>query len=509
MRLTTGRYFLLVWMLLTFMKRSYAQTDQVLGNWVLVEHLHQWYGDYNRKDSNLFHGQLYRSIQFNPNGTLTVFTDHHVVNGTWKIDSEKYGFSMDVWEDPFINGSQWMDGLPFHNGKLNLSESIFPLYNYKTTKSPYRYGNSHRSTYIRDVDTMHYRIDTLKASELYREGMRMLKSHPDDASVTNIFIEANRYRPCYYSKAYFSIAHFMPKENKDAIRYLDVMLLLDPYNIDGLRERAKRNASIGNLSQAMDDINLILLVDPRQEDLFSMREQVFIQLGEKAKEFRNENVSLEDTLKAAALYNKAKRLLDTSITKYVLYEGPIWNRQVINLYKKAGKYRPRYYWESYFAEAFSYIEPRSFYWDGNYYRRKNDQIKWLDTAIFLAPYNAFLYEQRAATKSYDNDNDVLGDKNMQLLLDSNKRWVYQYRVDVLIKLGLYIEALRDLDKIDELDTNRNAYRYYERGVCLYEMGEKEKACEEFTRAINAGYYSHPDRYLKLCGIKTKYDEQEE
>jgi predicted negative regulator of RcsB-dependent stress response len=75
-----------------------------------------------------------------------------------------------------------------------------------------------------------------------------------------------------------------------------------------------------------------------------------------------------------------------------------------------------------------------------------------------------------------------------------------------LRIGMVEDAL-DYSSKSLLNDNTNAYAFKIKGECLLQMDEKEKACAEFTKAIQMGYSVtyDPEEIIKLvlksCGFE--------
>ena len=124
-------------------------------------------------------------------------------------------------------------------------------------------------------------------------------------------------------------------------------------------------------------------------------------------------------------------------------------------------------------------------------KKYSDSFWSFDEAIKLAPNFSLAYENRG-NLNYDLENyeDAINDYTKALQLDVMfPKHVYMRRGNCYYNLGKYTEARWDYSTVVDLD-KYNAEAYFKLGIVYTDLGDDEKAFENFEKAKKLGYFKN-------------------
>lgn len=240
-----------------------------------------------------------------------------------------------------------------------------------------------------------------------------------------------------------------------------------------------------------------------------------------------ENDKIEDAIatfvKATDLYKNNLELLQTLASTYQLAEQ---NDKAIEIYKNCIELDPNNFM-NYFEIGWIYNDIVSY----------EEAIPYLTKAIDLNtdPSNYKLYEERiTSNKGLKNYTAVLNDYQKLVEIDPTD-WRYYYEMgyifidtgnyeraieqlskaismnetatDALYERGYanekakkYTQAIDDYNKTIELEAGGEPDRIYlHLGDCYFELGQKEKACTNYQKALDRNVSEATIRILEKCG----------
>lgn len=120
-------------------------------------------------------------------------------------------------------------------------------------------------------------------------------------------------------------------------------------------------------------------------------------------------------------------------------------------------------------------------------------------------YGAAFYEKARFTLQYFNDPEsASNDVNKAIELDPGLPGVYSIRGMIRIGDENYLAAIDDLTKAINKDPN-DTHALFNRGLAEYNLGMKEKACNDWEKAGNLGHYKSIKYSSRYCsGTNRKY-----
>jgi tetratricopeptide (TPR) repeat protein len=478
----------LLLLLLAFLANVNSQTNNLIGNWVMLKHT--IYDTTLSCYKNVFQGQVYRSIQFNSNGTLRYFDNNKEYNGIWSTKGRK--FTMTYSGEDFSEGHSFsVNSLYFTSGDMPILERIPILYGEPANNDIYitdidSFLNRDEiigdSYYYKDIDTIFDHIDLSQAEACYNLGIEKVIKNPNDTSAITDFKNAIKLRPYSYGLAYLWIVRLSNIDNNNSLQLLNLALNLIPDHVSIHLEIAKRKMGEGKRTEALGNLNWAILLEPDNDSIELIRNTLFNDITKTRKDYGITYLKEEDTLKAAMLYLKAIDYLKTCDNC----------SKVEPVFEKINKLRPNYYWEAY-------------YWTNNFHNwKKYDPTKAIENltiAISLSPSNAECYFARSSAKNKLGDYiGAIEDANMAILLNPKVSFYYSYRAKILAEeFDLVNFAIEDLTKAIELNS-ADGVAYHTRGNYYYYIGNYEKACNDLKIAKETGNYYSGDKAWKKCGL---------
>ena len=89
------------------------------------------------------------------------------------------------------------------------------------------------------------------------------------------------------------------------------------------------------------------------------------------------------------------------------------------------------------------------------------------------------------------------DINKSIILDSDNPWAYRNKGIFYQMKGDHESAIRLLSQALEMDENVDRVHFY-LGISHEQRQEKDKACQHFQSALDAGDKEAAERYRKEC-----------
>lgn len=273
------------------------------------------------------------------------------------------------------------------------------------------------------------------------------------------------------------------KEGKyqTSITYVDQALQKDNSEPEFYVLRAKANYKIGNKVLAMDDLNKSLELS-NNFSAFHLRGKLYLEKNEleKAKiDFRN---AYELNSESADL------LFDLGYLEFMNGE----NQLALDYYTKASGYDSR--------------NPATYVNIGNLYAMMGNSKVAIDNyskALVLDTTDGIAYYNRANEKMLLGDfNGAIEDYENSLLIDSTNIGTLFVLAEAKIKVNNISGALSNYNSIINLDST-SAKAYYLRGTAEIVLEEYDKACVDFKKAGERGYFDAYEMIKKYCDPKKK------
>ena len=245
--------------------------------------------------------------------------------------------------------------------------------------------------------------------------------------------------------------------------------------------RARANYKIGNKDLAMDDLNKSLDLSNNFSALH-LRGKLYLEKNEleKAKiDFRN---AYELNSESADL------LFDLGYLEFMNGE----NQLALEYYTNASKYDSR--------------NPATYVNIGNLYAMMGNSKVAIDNyskALVLDTTDGIAYYNRANEKMLLGDFDgAIEDYENSLLIDSTNISTLFILAEAKIKVKNVSGALSNYNSIINLDST-SAKAYYLRGTTEIVLEEFDKACVDFKKAGERGYFDAYEMIKKYCDPKKK------
>ena len=245
--------------------------------------------------------------------------------------------------------------------------------------------------------------------------------------------------------------------------------------------RAKANYKIRNKNLAMDDLNKSLELEDNFNALH-LRGKLFLENSDlkKAKvDFRN---AYELNSESADL------LFDLGYLEYLNGE----NQLALDYYTKASKYDSG--------------NPATYVNIGNLYAMMGNSKVAIDNyskALVLDTTDGIAYYNRANEKMILGDfNGAIEDYESSLIIDSTNISTLFILAEAKTKIDNVIGALNNYNLIINLDST-SAKAYYLRGNAEITLEEYDKACVDFKKAGEQGYFDAYEMIKKYCDPKKK------
>lgn len=264
-----------------------------------------------------------------------------------------------------------------------------------------------------------------------------------------------------------------------AIHYANQEIIVDPYNADAFLISGKAYSRLNEKEKAFENFNKAVNLSPGDETYFSrgLEHLKNNALTEAVHDF-NKSIS----------YNNTNRevLFTRAYTKSLMedFEGAIED------YKKTIELDP-----SYFA-AYTNL--------GNIYGRlgyEQEALACFSMAIGIQPNNPDGYFNRGNQKLIMNDlSGGIEDLEKSLMIDDKNISALFLLSELKIKANDNLGSFEVLNRILSLEESPKAL--YLRGTIYLKLEDKLKACNDFNRAGELGYYDAYEMINKYC-VKSK------
>jgi tetratricopeptide (TPR) repeat protein len=138
----------------------------------------------------------------------------------------------------------------------------------------------------------------------------------------------------------------------------------------------------------------------------------------------------------------------------------------------------------------------------NYLIKRNLESAYTDYIAAIAAdstYGAAYYEKaRFVLQHFEDRRSASSDIDDAIRLDPQLPGVYTIRGTMRIESQNYLQAIRDFDKALEKDS-KDASALFNRGLANYNLGMKDKACNDWQKATNMGHYKAVRYISRYCG----------
>lgn len=273
------------------------------------------------------------------------------------------------------------------------------------------------------------------------------------------------------------------KEGKyqTAITYVDRAIEIDKDEAEFYILRAKANYKIGNKLYAMDDINKSIELEDNFS-AFHLRGKLFLE--------GNELDNAKQDLRNAYQLNpeSADLLFDLGYLEYLNGE----NQLALDYYIKSAEYDLK--------------NPNTYVNIGNLYAMMGDSKTAIDNyskALLLDTTDGIAYYNRANEKMLLGDFiGAIEDYKSSLQIDSTNTNTLFVLAEAKIKVNNIDGALTNYNSIIILDSTL-AKAYYMRGAAEIVLEEYDKACKDFKKAGDLGYFDAYEMIKKYCDPKKK------
>ncbi|MEH2160263.1 MAG: tetratricopeptide repeat protein [Nostoc sp.] len=271
-----------------------------------------------------------------------------------------------------------------------------------------------------------------------------------------------------------------------AVEDLNQVIELDPKNALAYNKRGDAYYRLGDYEQAQADSSQAIVLNPEDGNAYFDRGFAFSELG-KYKE-------------AIADYTQAIKL--NSQDAYAYYGRGLArvqakdNKGAIGDFSKAIALQPQYT-EAYLQRG---ILRRRL-------RQRLEAIEDFDKVIKINPSDAKAYYQRGLTQSLNKQKDAAL-KDYTEAININPKYIEAYlnRGDVYSDLGNKVEGTEDYNTILQIDP-KFIVAYIHRGIHRFSFGDYKGAIEDYTEALKldpnniAAYNNRGNAYLELGNKK--------
>jgi len=271
--------------------------------------------------------------------------------------------------------------------------------------------------------------------------------------------------------------HFEKKEYQSAIDNYNKVIQLSPDFAPAYFQRGFSYANLNNSGGAMKDFSKYIQLEPQEPSGYAYRGLLLFNQA-------NYTDAISDFTKALQLQpNDLLALSYRGMAKY-------YNKDYISSmtdFSKVIDLDPTN------INAYSF---RGTVKDElkDYNGALNDMTK----AIELAPNNSMVYNNRGWAKfELKKYNEALIDVNKAIELDDKNATAYDSRAEIKFNLNDYKGCIEDCDKALSLNSQiSNAY--FIKGRATYRLGNKEKACEYWSKAGEIGKADAFEYIAKYC-----------
>ena len=273
------------------------------------------------------------------------------------------------------------------------------------------------------------------------------------------------------------------KEGKyqTAITYVDRAIEKDKDESEFYVLRAKANYRIGNKLYAMDDINKSIEIKDNFS-AFHLRGKLFLETNELDKAKQDLRNAYELNPESADL------LFDLGYLEYLMGE----NQLALDYYLKSAKFNLR--------------NPNTYVNIGNLYALMGDSKTAIDNyskALVLDTTDGIAFYNRANEKMLLGDiNGAIEDYESSLLIDSLNIYTIFVLAEAKTKLNYSQDAYNSYNRIIKIDST-SAKAYYLLATSEIALEEYDKACKDFKKAGDLGYFDAYEMIKKYCDPKKK------
>lgn len=266
-----------------------------------------------------------------------------------------------------------------------------------------------------------------------------------------------------------------------AITYIDRALQIKNNDPEFYVLRAKSNYKMDNKSLAMNDLNKSLELENSFKARY-LRGKIFLEFNEleKAKQDFREAYNLNS--------ESADLLFDLGYLEFL--EGE--NQLALEYYTKASQLNSR--------------NPATYVNLGNLYAMMGDSKTAIDNyskALVLDTTDGIAYYNRANEKMLLGDFvGAIEDYENSLLIDSLNISTLFVLAEAKIKVNDISGALNNYNQIVNLDST-SAKAFYLRGSTEILLEKFDKACPDFKKAGELGYFDAYEMIKKYCDPKKK------
>ncbi len=303
-------------------------------------------------------------------------------------------------------------------------------------------------------------------------------------------------------EAYFNRALiYVIQEKMDLAKAnLDEILKLDPQNVRAYIYRGHIYNKRYKSELALADYNKAIQLNPQNGEAYAYRGFMYEKLKDK-------NKAVQDYYKAAQLFKAQGQTTSYSYANILLQsiQKDIQKKKQLDLaiqsnpdnseayYNRAKYYDERYQYNLALADwskvielnphnTEAYLKRATIY---NSQKQKDLAIPDLSKVIELEPENLIAYSYRAQIyKEQEKWDLAIADYSKIIELDSSNYPASNYisRANSYRKQKKYNLALADYSKAIEINPNNADFYYYQRGLTLIKLGNKQKAIQELQKA---------------------------
>ena len=270
-----------------------------------------------------------------------------------------------------------------------------------------------------------------------------------------------------------------------AITLINKAIQIDKEDSEFYNLRARANYKIGNKNLAMDDLNKSLELN-KNFNALHLRGKLFLE--------NNELENAKQDFRDAYDLNpeSADLLFDLGYLEFMNGE----NQLALEYYTSASKYDSR--------------NPATYVNIGNLYAMMGDSKIAIDNyskALVLDTTDGIAYYNRANEKMLLGDFfGAIEDYENSLKIDSTNISTMFTLADTKTKVNDFSGALGNYNSILKLDST-SAKAYYLRGIAEISLAENDKACLDFKRAGERGYFDAYEMIKKYCEPKKKIQKK--
>lgn len=271
-----------------------------------------------------------------------------------------------------------------------------------------------------------------------------------------------------------------------AITLINKAIQIDNEQSEFYDLRARANYKVGNKNLAMDDLNKSLVIK-KSFNALHLRGKLFLennQLENAKQDFRDAyNLNPES----------ADLLFDLGYLEFMSGE----NQLALEYYTSASKYDSR--------------NPATYVNIGNLYAMMGNSKLAIDNyskALVLDTTDGIAYYNRANEKMMLGDLfGAIEDYENSLIIDSTNISTMFMLADTRTKVNDFSGAVGNYNSIIRLDSTL-ARAYYLRGIAEITLKENNKACEDFKKAGELGYFDAYEMIKKYCEPKKKTQKKQ-